>query len=120
MRQFIVNTSLDKPDAATQRLIRSHVMRGKNRRNKRIPGLFITDGRTHERREASEAGSSNAAAASSRLGPLTRLAGSNFALTRFASDMEPYMLDLVFKCMPDRLQVPHPFSACAPTAPAAA
>ncbi|KAK3372243.1 hypothetical protein B0H63DRAFT_563697 [Podospora didyma] len=108
MDPFIVSTSLDKPGAAARKLIRRHVMRGKNRRNERIPGLTLVGGRpillprpAAEKLTATalEGNDENEQSHKRRLltpaHPQHQLTGADFALTRFADSVEPYMLELV-------------------------
>ena len=109
MDPFIVSTSLDKPDAAARKLIRRHVMRGKNRRNERIPGLCLVGGRPlllpgsgHSAAEERTVKAPEENDEHRNRPPLARpqrqLTGSDFALTRFADPVEPYMLELVLGC----------------------
>jgi len=92
---FIVSTSMEKPTTATRSFIRSHVMRGKNRRVPKSsglkPGSWII-GQNH----------SNSREIATNIikfpNPRFEFAGSGLSVTEFADNMQPYMLDLVYKC----------------------
>ncbi|EAW17781.1 uncharacterized protein NFIA_077140 [Aspergillus fischeri NRRL 181] len=95
MHPFIITTSLDKPDRQTRKLIRSHVMRGKN---------------TCKIRRAREAESPAAAAvppserwssASGKEWVLTtpRKVASELSLFNYMTEMKPYMFSLLFQAL---------------------
>jgi hypothetical protein len=93
---FIVSSSLDKPDPNARQIIRSHVMRGKNRRKRASDfprlGSWINQ-------KTSQHPQLDSAAVPAPYFPLPMQMGSDLALTHtIAYDMQPYELDLVFKC----------------------
>lgn len=93
---FIVSSSLDKPDPNARQTIRSHVMRGKNRRKRAsdFPKL-----RSWINQETSQDPQLESAAVPVPYFPLPMQMGSDLALTQtIAYDMPPDELDLVFKC----------------------
>jgi hypothetical protein len=93
---FIVSSSLDKPDPNVRQVIRSHVMRGKNRRKRAsdFPKL-----RSWINQETSQHPQLESAAVPAPYFPLPLQMGSDLTLTHtIAYDMQPYELDLVFKC----------------------
>jgi hypothetical protein len=88
---FIVSTSTEKANTATRRVIRRYVMRGKNRRmpkgsSRLKPGSWINGETDHEARRAE-----------GHI-PNPESAGTGVFMIRFADDMQPYMMDLIFKC----------------------
>lgn len=85
---FIVSGSKGKPGLNARHLIRSHVMRGKNRRKgaaDKQPRL----GSWINRESSQPAG---------LYLPVPLHIGSALPLTQFAYTMPPYALDLIFKC----------------------
>jgi hypothetical protein len=95
---FIISTTSGKPDAAARKLIRSQVMRGKNRTKPlSIPvkqGAWIEEGAANRNRHVQ------------LLGPGLELSGTGLSIVKFADEMQPYMLDLVFKCKHSREPIP--------------
>ena len=89
---FIVITSAagsQQPDAATRRYIRSHVMRGKNRKR--------------PRHESSPAGSWINGQLPTEPHPaipkVPRCLGTDVAFLQYAEDLSPAMQELVFQCL---------------------
>jgi hypothetical protein len=87
---FIVSTTSGKPDAATRRLIRSHVMAGKNRA--KAQGVSIS---LNSRSNGSTADQFDYV---HNPKPSLDISGAGLSVVNFADDMQPYMLDLVFQC----------------------
>lgn len=89
---FIVNTSIGKANTASRKVIRSHVMRAKNKRMPKAspprPGTWINSEIDHEARRTQ----------AQIPKPRFEFAGTGLSTTRFADDMQPYMMDLVYKC----------------------
>jgi hypothetical protein len=93
---LIVSSSLDKPDANARQAIRSHVMRGKNRRKR---ASDFPSSRSWINQETSQHPQLDSAAVPAPYFPLPMQMGSDLALTHtIAYDMQPYELDPVFKC----------------------
>jgi hypothetical protein len=93
---FIVSSSLDKLDPNTRQVIRSHVMRGKNRRKRAsdFPRL-----RSWINQETSQHSQLESAPVPAPYFPLPMQMGSDLTLTHtIAYNMQPHELDLVFKC----------------------
>jgi hypothetical protein len=92
---FIVSTSSAKNDAATRRLIRKHVMQGKNKKRRKqvssppVFGSWINGSRGQSNDDPKRMELSS---------PSTEFASSGLSLISFAVDMQPYMLDLIYKC----------------------
>jgi len=86
---------MEKPSTTTRSFIRSHVMRGKNRRvpksSRLKPGSWITGKNNSNDQEI-------ATNIIKFPNPGFEFAGSGLSVTEFADNMQPYMLDLVYKC----------------------
>lgn len=104
---FVVSTGLEKPDPEVRKLIRSHVMLGKNQGKTRRP----------KRREAREladksssvtdlGGPSGSLITASRT-VIPQKIGSDLLTIRFADAVEPYMVEIFLQCELIGLQ-PHP------------
>ncbi|TVY26283.1 hypothetical protein LHYA1_G005806 [Lachnellula hyalina] len=102
---FIVNSSIDKPDAKARQLIRSHVMRDKNRRK---PPADASKLKSWINEESSQ----TSVALSDLYFPLPVHIGSGMPLTQLACDMPPYALDLVYKFFTVLLQQMYPIELC--------
>jgi hypothetical protein len=94
--QFIKN---GKVDEATRKLIRSHVMKGKN------------VGRTHQRRDQRQQGrglvlnhSVSTTATSSGVTSIPRTPGHSLSFFLFPVDERPYMREHIYKCKSVLLQ----------------
>jgi hypothetical protein len=86
---FVSNNS-GKPNAASRKLIRSQVMRGKNR-TKPLSCPMKRGGWINQ----------HAVSRSYQVEipkPSLEFSGTGLSLVTFADEMQPYMLDLVFKC----------------------
>lgn len=94
---FIVSNSLDEPGAEARKLIRSHVMRGKNQR-KRSTDTSPPRPWINQECARSFSSSQNSAVFSCQHTPLPMQIGSDFSINQFACDMPSYAVDLVFKC----------------------
>jgi hypothetical protein len=92
---IIVTTSSAKVDPATRKRLRSHVMRGKNR--KAAPGHNGAEiGSWINGRDHPDASLKRAPAESTRIYlPL----GGILTHVHFADEMTPYMRELTFQCM---------------------
>lgn len=92
---FIITTSVDEPNAAARKLIRSHVMRGKNTKtvvsSNLKPGAWIN-------RDGAEETLEHVEKVKTASGPRIEFAGSGLCTFRFADGVQPYMADLIFKC----------------------
>jgi hypothetical protein len=89
-KPFIISTTSKKPDAATRKLIRSHVMAGRNRTK---PLGIPTKLQSWDKDSATnEFGSLQASS------PNLDISGAGLSVVKFADEMQPYMLDLVFQC----------------------
>lgn len=88
---FIISNSQDKLSPAARKLIRSQVMRGKNRRRVASP----VDPGTWINRELEPAQDSSIVSC-----PQKDLSGSGLATIRYAEPMQPYMYDLIWTCKP--------------------
>jgi hypothetical protein len=86
---FVSNNS-GKPNAAVRKLIRSQVMRGKNR-TKPLSFPMRRGGWINQ-----HAASRNCNVEIHK--PSLEFSGTGLSLVPFANEMQPYMLDLVFKC----------------------
>ncbi|KAL2373783.1 hypothetical protein BDBG_02104 [Blastomyces gilchristii SLH14081] len=82
---FIVSTTLDKPDSKTRKLIRSHVMRGKNTRKSRR-------NRESLRNLESEDDDELACVLAT-----PRMIASELSLFSYGVELKPYMLDLIYR-----------------------
>lgn len=95
-RPFIISTSLDKPDATARKSIRSHVMRGKNRRKqpaKLKPGSWINREGARDKSESEDAERRLAVS----LAPPRPLC-SDLQTIHYREQMQPYMYCHIFKC----------------------
>ncbi|OIW27676.1 hypothetical protein CONLIGDRAFT_444179 [Coniochaeta ligniaria NRRL 30616] len=117
---FIVTTSLAGQDAETRKLIRRHVMLGKNKerrgprsRPRNTPiGSWINgdhDPACQEELQTSRGAKDDAAVADT---PSPRMMGSDLAFFRFADDMAPGDLELVFKFFTVIGPGMYPFDLC--------
>ncbi|CZR59936.1 uncharacterized protein PAC_09831 [Phialocephala subalpina] len=94
--EFIVSSSLDKPGANARKLIRSHVMRGKNQRKRPADRPKLRSW-IYQERARNYNSPQNSAAVSRQYTPLPMQIGCDFPVTQFACDMPSYAVDLVFK-----------------------
>lgn len=96
---FIVSTTVKKTDAKTRKLIRSHVMLGKNRRKYPHSKPHESASETNESTspEDSTLPFDEMVVAPKSVIP-TRI-GSDLSFVQFADNMEPYMVANVMKCM---------------------
>lgn len=80
---FVVTTSVEKPDLEVRKLIRSHVMLGKNlgKIMRRRPG---------KQKQHVDAGQ--------RLGNIPPKVGSDLSTIRLADAVEPYKIDVILRC----------------------
>jgi hypothetical protein len=97
---FIIATSSDRPDKGARKLIRSHVLRGRHRsqRRRRLPSWIKNGDNGIVELEADEA-------YPTRLGPVPGRVGSDFSLTRFPEAMKPYMVQDVVNCTHNALSL---------------
>jgi hypothetical protein len=107
---FIVSRSADKADAATRKLIRSHVMRGKKQNRLRpskrqLQLLEKEQSRTKSARPARHVRVVPVGTEELQLelichyaAPIPRRVGSDFSFVEFADDIEPEMVLNVMKC----------------------
>jgi len=87
---FIISTTSEKPDATARRMIRSHVMAGKNRTKPLgIPSTLNTKNKGSAANQLNRVKFPN---------PCPDISKSGLSVVKFADEMHPYMLDLVFKC----------------------
>ncbi|OIW23333.1 hypothetical protein CONLIGDRAFT_625094 [Coniochaeta ligniaria NRRL 30616] len=103
---FIVSRSADKADAATRKLIRSHVMRGK-KQNRLRPSkrqLQLLQKEQEQCNPAKRVGAVPVGAEELQLelicryaAPIPRRVGSDFSFVEFADDIEPEMVVNVIK-----------------------
>ncbi|KUJ15199.1 uncharacterized protein LY89DRAFT_106229 [Mollisia scopiformis] len=107
---FIVSTSSDRTNSAARRLIRSHVMRGKNRR--KSPSSSMKTGAWLNSGTCSDEELVSAQRECILSGPGLGFFGSGLRLIPFADDMQPYMLDLVFKFFTILMQAMYPIQLC--------
>jgi hypothetical protein len=97
---FIVTTSCAKLDPVARKQVRSHVMRGKNRKQPRPHGSvalrsWVNDCQDSEIRQ--EARGINPS--------IPPRVGNEMTHIPFADEMQPYMLELAFKCTRPRFFV---------------
>lgn len=89
---FITSTSLAKPNEATRKLIRSHVMRGKNVRKPVGAASSLKPGsRPHENED-------NCQGRNELPRVRTEFSGSGLSVVRFAAETTPYMRDRILTC----------------------
>lgn len=108
---FLVSTGVEKPNLEARKLIRSHVMLGKNQ------GKTLRSKRRQARESAnisspdgkfSESSGSLTAASQSVIFPKI---GSDLTTVRFADAVEPYMIEIILQCE----WIPHfPFHGLSP------
>jgi hypothetical protein len=87
---FIISTTSGKPNAAARRLIRSHVMVGKNRT--KSLGIAIKLDPWSDEHVAKQPNHVQIP------DPHLDISGAGLSVMTFADEMQPYMLDLVFQC----------------------
>lgn len=87
---IIIGTTSGKPDEAARKVIRSQVMRGKNR-TKPLSNA-VTRGAWIHRCSAVRDNHIHVPS------PSLEFSGTGLSMVTFADKMQPYMLDLVFKC----------------------
>ena len=95
---FLVSTGVEKPDPEARKLIRSHVMLGKNQgktlRSKRRQARESAD-ISSPNEEFGDSSGSLIAASESVIFPKI---GSDLTTVRFADAVEPYMIDIILQC----------------------
>lgn len=107
---FIVSCSTDKPDSATRKLIRSHVMRGK-KQNRLRPSkrqLQLLEKEKCKAKSAYPASHVEVIPVGTEelqlelmchyAAPTPHRVGSDFSFVEFAADVEPEMVFNVMKC----------------------
>jgi hypothetical protein len=95
VNHFIISTSHEKLSPAARKLIRSHVMRGKNRR--KIAGSEVKFGTwINSGPEELEA----AQECNELSYPRRDISGSGLSTLPYADLMQPYMYDLILICKP--------------------
>ncbi|CZR52828.1 uncharacterized protein PAC_02705 [Phialocephala subalpina] len=107
---FIVTTSHEKPSSASRRLIRSHVMRGKN--VKKPASSHLKPGAWMNRDSGAEEDLEAAEEKSMVPNPRLEFAGSGLAFFRFADGVQPYMADMIFKFFTILKQSLYPIEVC--------
>lgn len=102
---FIVSRSADKADAATRKLIRSHVMRGKKQNRLRPSKRQLQLLEKEQSRPARHVRVVPVGTEELQLelichyaAPIPRRVGSDFSFVEFADDIEPEMVVNVMKC----------------------
>lgn len=93
---FINVTSPDTPNGATRKLIRRHVMRGKNYRKPSSPRLKY--GRWINAPSSDESYVIGAGQTITIPSPRTDFSGSGFSTFSYPDKMQPDMFDLISKC----------------------
>lgn len=94
---FVVTTSVEKPDLEVRKLIRSHVMLGKNlgKIMRRRPG---------KQKQHVDAGQ--------RLGNIPPKVGSDLSTIRLADAVEPYKIDVILRFSSIAKQALYPLHSC--------
>lgn len=100
---FIVSTGTKKPDPELRKLIRSHVMKGKNRgRILRPKYKIIADSGSivdpKDTIPSSDDVSTDNSPVSARLVTIPRKVGSDISLTRFADTIEDSTASVIIQC----------------------
>jgi hypothetical protein len=98
---WIVSTSLDQPDEATRRVMRSHVMRDKNtrdaKRQRKVARLMADDNSRWAARKLSRAALQAQGDVAEWVPKSSgRLAGE-LSLAGFDMELTPHMLDLIYR-----------------------
>lgn len=93
---FIVSTDVQKTDAKTRKLIRSHVMLGKNRGKRRANKKRATERQQHDVCETIPAAPAPADDDTRSVVPAK--VGSEISLLRLAASVDPGLLRHFFKC----------------------
>lgn len=92
---FIVSTDVQKTDDKTRKLIRSHVMLGKNRGKKRIPKeSTVKEAKT----SSTKAPSSNLSSDNEFRASIPPKVGCETSLIKLAADVEPLLVQNVLRC----------------------
>ncbi|KAF8849032.1 hypothetical protein BDZ45DRAFT_773889 [Acephala macrosclerotiorum] len=107
---FIVSTSLDEPNTAARKLIRSHVMRGKNA--KKVASSHLKPGAWINRDGGAEGDLVRTEEVSTLSGPRMEFTGSGLSTFQFADDVQPYMADLIFKFFTVIKESLYPIEVC--------
>ncbi|KAI9037492.1 uncharacterized protein KD926_000287 [Aspergillus affinis] len=107
---FIVTTSLGRPNKATRKLIRSHVMRGKNRA-KHVEAGVVYGSWINSSLPAKPAGILKAEETGLWI-PQPRTLCRDLETFTFADQIKPYMLDLIFKFFTILKQSVYPIEFC--------
>ena len=88
--EFIITTTPQRPGGEDRKTIRSHVMKGKNRRKRlqELPSwINLADGTSGDNQRKSTPAA-----------PIPSKIGSDLSLLRFPEDMKQYMMEDVIKC----------------------
>lgn len=93
---FIVTTSSDKSNKATRKLIRSHVMRGKN--SSKGTGARIVYGSWVNGPTSMKSVGIQKCEGTASWMPQPRILCRDLETFTFADQIKPYALDLIFKC----------------------
>ena len=95
---FVVSTSTEKPDPEVRKLIRSHVMLGKNQGKTRRPRkrevMNSVDKSSHDQ-DLGRSSESSIIASHSVIPPKV---GSNLSTVQFAEAVEPEKVEVVLRC----------------------
>ncbi|KAH8427060.1 uncharacterized protein LDX57_004778 [Aspergillus melleus] len=107
---FIVTTSLGRPNRATRKIIRSHVMRGKNS-SKRVGAEVVYGSWINGPLSAKPEGMSKAEETGLWI-PQPRTVCLDLETFTFADQIKPYMLELIFKFFTILKQSVYPIEFC--------
>lgn len=98
---WVVSSSLDKPDTATRKAIRSHVMRNKNtkqaQRSRKLARLMESDDSLWMNRRLSPDAREARGDIAEWIPKVPRKIAIELALAEFPVEMTPHMLDLIYR-----------------------
>ena len=105
---FVVSTSVEKPDADARRLIRSHVMLGKNQGKTRRPRKREARNSADQSSHDEDLGGSTESSITASHCVIPPKIGSELSLIQFADAVEPYKVEVVLRCK--LISLPSPIS----------
>ncbi|CAH0027301.1 unnamed protein product [Clonostachys rhizophaga] len=98
---WIVSTSLDQPDEATRRVMRSHVMRDKNtrdaKRQRKVARLMADDNSRWAARKLSRAALEAQGDVAEWVPKSSGRLAAELSLAGFGMELTPHMLDLIYR-----------------------
>ena len=103
---FVVSTSVEKPDPEVRKLIRSHVMLGKNQGKTRCSRRREASNVADKSSPDEDLGAPSASFITASHSVIPPKIGSDLSTIRFADAVEPSKVEFLLRC--ELISLPHP------------